>query len=231
MDFKVTDLVKNVVLAGIGAAAVTTEKAKDVADELVKKGSLTVEQGKVLNEELKHNIKETLDNKKKKDASVEELLSAMTPDQIDALKELLNKASKQRRKSQRQKHHRMKNKRQSKKRIHRMSEREDRSRLSEIMQVLRRYRITKGITPVKVREILEELGPTYVKLGQILSIRTDLISSEYCKELQKLRSQVSPMPYDEVRAVTLRSIQKRPGGCFCINCKDTNRVCFDCAGS
>ena len=39
-----------------------------------------------------------------------------------------------------------------------MSEREDRSRLSEIMQVLRRYRITKGITPVKVREILEELG-------------------------------------------------------------------------
>ena len=43
-----------------------------------------------------------------------------------------------------------------------MSEREDRSRLSEIMQVLRRYRITKGITPVKVREILEELGPTYV---------------------------------------------------------------------
>ena len=191
MDFKVTDLVKNVVLAGIGAAAVTTEKAKDVADELVKKGSLTVEQGKVLNEELKHNIKETLDNKKKKDASVEELLSAMTPDQIDALKELLNK-----------------------KRIHRMSEREDRSRLSEIMQILRRYRITKGITPVKVREILEELGPTYVKLGQILSIRTDLISSEYCKELQKLRSQVSPMPYDEVRAVLYEAYKKDPEDVF-----------------
>ncbi len=94
MEFKVTDLVKNVVLAGIGAAAVTTEKAKDVADELVKKGSLTVEQGKVLNEELKHNIKETFQDKKAKDASVEELLSSMTPDQIDALKELLNKASK-----------------------------------------------------------------------------------------------------------------------------------------
>lgn len=73
-----------------------------------------------------------------------------------------------------------------------MSEREDRSRLSEIMQVLRRYRITKGITPVKVREILEELGPTYVKLGQILSIRTDLISSEYCKELQKLQLSGQP---------------------------------------
>lgn len=94
MEFKVTDLVKNVVLAGIGAAAVTTEKAKDVADELVKKGSLTVEQGKVLNEELKHNIKETFQDKKAKDASVEELLSSMTPDQIDALKELLNRAAK-----------------------------------------------------------------------------------------------------------------------------------------
>ena len=88
-----------------------------------------------------------------------------------------------------------------------MSEREDRSRLSEIMQVLRRYRITKGITPVKVREILEELGPTYV-------IRTDLISSEYCKELQKLRSQVSPMPYDEVRAVLYEAYKKDPEDVF-----------------
>ena len=95
-----------------------------------------------------------------------------------------------------------------------MSEREDRSRLSEIMQVLRRYRITKGITPVKVREILEELGPTYVKLGQILSIRTDLISSEYCKELQKLRSQVSPMPYEEVRAVLCEAYKKDPEDVF-----------------
>ncbi len=95
-----------------------------------------------------------------------------------------------------------------------MSEREDRSRLSEIMQVLRRYRITKGITPVKVREILEELGPTYVKLGQILSIRTDLISAEYCKELQKLRSQVSPMPYEEVRAVLCEAYKKDPEDVF-----------------
>ena len=85
---------KKILLAGIGAAATTAEKSKEILDDLVKKGELTVEQGKVLNEELKHNIKETLDNKKKKDASVEELLSAMTPDQIDALKELLNKAAK-----------------------------------------------------------------------------------------------------------------------------------------
>ncbi len=95
-----------------------------------------------------------------------------------------------------------------------MSERGDRSRLSEIMQVLRRYHITKGITPAKVREILEELGPTYVKLGQILSIRTDLISPAYCDELQKLRSQVSPMPYDEVRLVLREAYKKDPEDVF-----------------
>ncbi|MDD3165666.1 MAG: hypothetical protein PHS97_07400 [Oscillospiraceae bacterium] len=47
------DEMKKVVLAGIGAVALTIEKSKELVDELVKKGELTVEQGKVLNEELK----------------------------------------------------------------------------------------------------------------------------------------------------------------------------------
>ena len=51
---------KKVLLAGIGAVATTIEKSKDVVDELVKKGELTVEQGKILNEELKHDLKEKL---------------------------------------------------------------------------------------------------------------------------------------------------------------------------
>ena len=83
--------IKKILLAGIGTAAVTAEKSKEVLDELVKKGELTVEQGKVLNQELKHNIKETLQKQTKKDASVEELLSSMTLDQIAALKELLSR--------------------------------------------------------------------------------------------------------------------------------------------
>ena len=49
--------IKKILLAGIGAVATTTEKSKELLDEMVKKGELTVEQGKVLNEELKHNIK------------------------------------------------------------------------------------------------------------------------------------------------------------------------------
>ena len=56
---------KKVLLAGIGAVAVTAEKSKEVVEQLVKKGELTVEQGKVLNEELKHNVAEELQNAKR----------------------------------------------------------------------------------------------------------------------------------------------------------------------
>lgn len=52
--------IKKLLLAGIGAVAVTAEKSKEVLDELVKKGELTVEQGKELNEELKHTLKKTM---------------------------------------------------------------------------------------------------------------------------------------------------------------------------
>ena len=51
---------KKVLLAGIGAVAVTAEKSKEVVEQLVKKGELTVEQGKVLNEELNNNVAEKL---------------------------------------------------------------------------------------------------------------------------------------------------------------------------
>ena len=48
---------KKIMLAGIGAVAVTSEKSMELIDDLVKKGQVTVEQGKELNEELKRNIK------------------------------------------------------------------------------------------------------------------------------------------------------------------------------
>lgn len=52
--------IKKLLLAGVGAAVTTAEKSKDILDDLVEKGALTVEQGKIINEELKHNIKETV---------------------------------------------------------------------------------------------------------------------------------------------------------------------------
>ena len=93
---KLSDNLKKIFLAGIGAVAVTAEKSKDLLDEMVEKGELTVEQGKVLNEELKHNVKKTVKEKVNalKPASAEELsdlLDKMTPEQIDALKEKILK--------------------------------------------------------------------------------------------------------------------------------------------
>ncbi len=89
--------VKKLLLAGIGAVAVTAEKSKDLLDEMVEKGELTVEQGKVLNEELKHNIKKTVKGKvntDKKETTAEDitdLLDKMTPEQLAALKEQIQK--------------------------------------------------------------------------------------------------------------------------------------------
>ena len=68
--------VKKLMLLGIGAVAATAEKSKEVVDELVKKGELTVEQGKTLNEELKHNIKQ----KVKESVNVEVVKEADTND-------------------------------------------------------------------------------------------------------------------------------------------------------
>lgn len=75
------------------------------------------------------------------------------------------------------------------------------SRVSEMLEVLRQNDVAHGMTPQKLRAILEQLGPTFVKLGQILSMRADLLPSSYCEELTRLRSQVMPMPFSEVRQV------------------------------
>ena len=80
---KISDSMKKILLAGIGAAATTAEKSKEILDDLVKKGELTVEQGKVLNEELKPNVKQTF---KKDEQDPADVLKGMTPEQIEALK-------------------------------------------------------------------------------------------------------------------------------------------------
>ena len=72
---------------------------------------------------------------------------------------------------------------------------DNRARLQEITAVLRKHHITRGVTPEKLRAILEELGPTYVKLGQIMSLHSDVLPQRYCDGLMKLTSEVTPMPF------------------------------------
>ncbi len=73
-------------------------------------------------------------------------------------------------------------------------------RLREILGILRKHRVTRGMTPQKLRLICEELGPTFVKFGQILSMRPDMLPQEYCEELEKLRENVGPMSGAEAAA-------------------------------
>jgi ubiquinone biosynthesis protein len=55
--------------------------------------------------------------------------------------------------------------------------------------------------PIRVRLALEELGVTYLKLGQFLALRHDILPPELCQELNKLFENVSPMPFADARAV------------------------------
>ena len=82
---------------------------------------------------------------------------------------------------------------------------EYKGRLREMTAVLRKHGITRGVTPEKLRLILEDLGPTYIKLGQIMSMHSDILPKRYCEELMRLRSEVAPMPFSEVAEVLQES--------------------------
>ena len=55
--------------------------------------------------------------------------------------------------------------------------------------------------PAHVREMLEELGPTFVKLGQVLSTRPDIVPEAYIDELSKLQDTAPTVPFDEIKEV------------------------------
>ena len=73
-------------------------------------------------------------------------------------------------------------------------------RLREIIAILRKYDYAEGFTPEIIVNILEDLGPTFVKLGQIASQQTEYMPDEYIEALAKLRSKVAPMDMETVHA-------------------------------
>jgi polyhydroxyalkanoate synthesis regulator phasin len=92
------DGIKKFVLMGIGAAAMTVEKSQQMVDELVKKGELTVEQGKELNQELKRNVRKTIDEaaekkvtEEKKEVTLEEKIAMMSAEELENLKAFIEK--------------------------------------------------------------------------------------------------------------------------------------------
>src|SRR5687767_10003349 len=62
--------------------------------------------------------------------------------------------------------------------------------------------------PQRMRRALEELGPTFIKLGQVLATRIDLFPPDWIEEFEKLQSAVPPVPFEEL----LPEIQLGLGG-------------------
>jgi ubiquinone biosynthesis protein len=65
----------------------------------------------------------------------------------------------------------------------------------------RRERVEKSSRAERVRMAFEELGPTYIKLGQILSTRPDLVQIDFVQELSKLQDEVPPFPFEDARRI------------------------------
>ena len=66
----------------------------------------------------------------------------------------------------------------------------------------------------RIRRALEELGPTFVKIGQVLSLRPDIIPAEIAAELAKLQDEVSPLPYDVIANVIQTELGSEPDTVF-----------------
>ena len=78
-EFDLMDGLRKMFMAGVGAVATGAEKGQEVVEELVKKGELTVEQGKTLNQELTHKVKEAVSDSA--DKVLRAHLESMTPEE------------------------------------------------------------------------------------------------------------------------------------------------------
>jgi ubiquinone biosynthesis protein len=63
-------------------------------------------------------------------------------------------------------------------------------------------------SPRRIRMVLEELGPSFVKLGQLMSTRADVFPREYIAEFKKLQDMVPPVPFEEVKVVIEREVRR-----------------------
>ncbi len=91
---KLSEDMKKIVLFGVGAAALTAEKSKELIEELVKKGELSIEQGKVLNEELKHHIQAKVSDAKDEVSRtrmnlLQDQIKRLSPEELEQLKAVI----------------------------------------------------------------------------------------------------------------------------------------------
>lgn len=85
-------------------------------------------------------------------------------------------------------------------------------RLREIVSVFVKHGLKDGITilnkPAQLRVAIEELGPTFIKIGQVLSTRPDIISQPFIDEFKKLRDNVRPEKFNDIKVIVERELAK-----------------------
>lgn len=67
-----------------------------------------------------------------------------------------------------------------------------------------------SISPDILRIVLEKLGPTFIKLGQVLSLRADVVGEKISEELSKLQSNVPPFSYEKARQIIIEDLRASP---------------------
>ena len=77
----------------------------------------------------------------------------------------------------------------------------EKTRFIEIISILKNSALIRNFTPQKLCETIIKLGPTFIKIGQIMSNRYDLLPKEYCDALANLRSNVTPMEFKKVSQI------------------------------
>lgn len=87
--------------------------------------------------------------------------------------------------------------------------------MSEAVKNRRRSVVERFVEgPVGFRQRLERLGPTFIKIGQFLALRPDLIPQEYCDELMLLMDRVQPFPWEQARAILREELGGEPNEVF-----------------
>lgn len=82
------------------------------------------------------------------------------------------------------------------------------ARFKEILGIVKKHGLKDGLTPEKAVSLLQDLGPTFVKLGQIASTHPDVLPAEYCEALGSLRTKAQPMDFETVRTQVERELGK-----------------------
>ncbi len=76
----------------------------------------------------------------------------------------------------------------------------ERARLGRfVIEKLTRHDLENLSVPERLRLSFEELGPTFVKLGQLLATRPDLLPADFCEEFKKLHDQVTTLPFEKMK--------------------------------